>query len=142
MPKLQTHPSGSVVDKKLVLVVDDYEDARDMYAEYLEFAGYRVDVARDGAEALDKATGDQQPDIILMDMSLPVLDGWEATRRLKQDERTRDIPVMAVSAHALRGNAERAREAGADAFVPKPCLPQDIEDKIRVLLKPRRLKVK
>jgi two-component system cell cycle response regulator DivK len=141
-PQTEEPISAGGQEKKLVLVVDDYDDGRDMYAEYLRFAGYRVDVARDGQEALDKAQGTQPPDIILMDLSLPVVDGWEATRRLKQDERTRDIPVMAVSAHAMLGHAESAREAGADAFVPKPCLPQDVETKIRDLLKPRKQKAK
>ena len=122
-----------------VLVVDDYDDAREMYAEYLEFVGFQVDVARNGVEAVEKAQG-ALPDIILMDLSLPVMDGWEATRRLKQDQRTRNIPVMALSGHVLAGNAEQARQAGADEFVAKPCLPQDLEDRIRRMLKPSKAK--
>ena len=77
--------------KPLVLVVDDYQDAREMYAEYLEFSGFRVEQATNGAEALDKAFA-LLPDVILMDLSLPIIDGWEATRRLKGDERTRTSP--------------------------------------------------
>ncbi len=124
-------------NKKRVLVVDDFDDAREMYAEYLEFVGFEVDTARNGAEAVEKAQ-DGDPDIILMDLSLPVMDGWEATRLIKQDVRTRDIPVMALTGHVLAGNAEHAREAGADEFVAKPCLPQDLENKIRNMLKPSK----
>jgi two-component system, cell cycle response regulator DivK len=133
-------PTGSA-DRTRVLVVDDFDDAREMYAEYLEFVGFQVDVARNGVEAVEKAQG-APPDIILMDLSLPVMDGWEATRRLKQDQRTRNIPVMALSGHVLAGNAEQARQAGADEFVAKPCLPQDLENKIRTMLKPSKPKGK
>ncbi len=128
-------------NKKRVLVVDDFDDAREMYAEYLEFVGFEVDTARNGMEAVAKAS-EGEPDIILMDLSLPIMDGWEATRRIKQDARTRNIPVMALTGHVLAGNAEHARDAGADAFVAKPCLPQDLEDKIRNMLKPSKGKVK
>ena len=121
----------------LVLIVDDYQDAREMYAEYLEYSGYRVAEARNGLEAVEKAFA-LHPAVILMDLSLPVMDGWEATRRLKQDLRTRDIPVMALSGHVLAGNAEQARQAGADEFIAKPCLPQDLEDRIRRMLKPSK----
>lgn len=128
-------------NKKRVLVVDDFDDAREMYAEYLEFVGFEVDTASNGVEAVEKAQ-DGEPDIILMDLSLPIMDGWEATRLIKQDARTRDIPVMALTGHVLAGNAEHAREAGADEFVAKPCLPQDLENKIRNMLKPSKVKAK
>lgn len=134
-----TNPSPNL--QPLVLVVDDYDDAREMYAEYLEYSGFRVAQARNGQEALDQAFA-LVPDIILMDLSLPILDGWEATRRIKQDSRTRDIPVMALTGHVLAGNAENAKEAGADEFVAKPCLPQDLESKIRNMLKSSRNFVK
>jgi CheY-like chemotaxis protein len=133
-----TEPSASA-QRMRVLVVDDFDDAREMYAEYLEFVGFQVEVARNGVEAVEKAQG-APPDIILMDLSLPVMDGWEATRRLKQDLRTRDIPVMALSGHVLAGNAEQARQAGADEFVAKPCLPQDLEARIHRMLKPSKAK--
>jgi len=123
--------------RKRVLVVDDFDDAREMYAEYLEYVGFEVDTARDGAEAVAKAQ-EGEPDIILMDLSLPIMDGWEATRRIKEDSRTRDIPVMALTGHVLAGNADHAREAGADEFVAKPCLPQDLENRIRNMLKPSK----
>src|SRR5205807_9357571 len=89
-------------DRPRVLVVDDYPDAREMYTEYLEFSGFEVVQASNGAEALERAI-DTIPDIILMDLSLPVMDGWEATRRLKADRRTWDIPVVALTGHALAG---------------------------------------
>ncbi|WP_141592338.1 response regulator [Myxococcus sp. AB056] len=139
MPTAKEPAAGG--NKKRVLVVDDFDDAREMYAEYLEFVGFEVDTARNGVEAVAKAS-EGEPDIILMDLSLPVMDGWEATRRIKQDSRTRDIPVMALTGHVLAGNAEHARDAGADEFVAKPCLPQDLENKIRNMLKPSKGKVR
>ena len=114
----------------LVLVVDDVEHGREIFAEYMEFRGFRVATAADGLEALEKAF-DLRPDIILMDLSLPVLDGWEATRRLKQDDRTRDIPVIALTAHALASAHEKAIEAGCNSVVTKPCLPRDLETEVR-----------
>src|SRR5512141_1011206 len=77
---------------------------------------------------------DTSPDIILMDLSLPVMDGWEATRRLKADERTASIPVVALTGHALAGISEGAKNAGCDAFVTKPCLPEDLVKEIRRIL--------
>ena len=117
----------------LVLVVDDYGDAREMYSEYLEFAGFRVAQADNGAEALEKAFK-LLPDVILMDLALPGIDGWEATRRLKADARTRTIPVVALTGHALAGHSESARLAGCDAFIAKPCLPQELVHEIRKVL--------
>ena len=120
-------------DKPCVLVVDDYPDAREMYTEYLEYCGFAVVQATNGMEALTKAA-DKSPDIILMDLSLPVMDGWEATRRLKSDERTASIPVVALTGHALAGISEGAKRAGCDAFVTKPCLPEDLVKEIRKVL--------
>src|SRR5581483_11526978 len=97
--------------KPVVLLVDDYPDAREMYAEYLEFSGFRIVQAGNGLEAIDRAL-DSHPDVILMDLSLPIMDGWEATRRLKADPRTKQIPVLAVTGHALTGISEDARNAG------------------------------
>ena len=116
-----------------VLIVDDYPDAREMYAEYLQFSGFDVVEAANGMEALQRAV-DTEPDIILMDLSLPVMDGWEATRRLKADKRTANIPVVALTGHALAGISEGARKAGCDAFVTKPCLPEDLVKEIRKVL--------
>jgi len=123
-------------DKPRVLLVDDYPDAREMYSEYLEYSGFEVVEASNGMEAIQRAV-DDAPDIILMDLSLPVMDGWEATRRLKADERTAGIPVVALTGHALAGISQGAREAGCDAFVTKPCLPEDLVKEIRKVLDER-----
>ena len=120
-------------DRPRVLLVDDYPDAREMYTEYLEFSGFEVVEAGNGMEALQRAI-DESPDIILMDLSLPVMDGWEATRRLKADHRTASIPVVALTGHALAGISEGAKKAGCDAFVTKPCLPEDLVREIRKIL--------
>jgi CheY-like chemotaxis protein len=117
----------------LILVVDDYEDAREMYAEYLRFCGFRVAEARNGNEALEQAFS-LMPDLILMDLSLPGMDGWEATRQLKADARTKAIPVVALTGHALAGASEGARKAGCDSFVTKPCLPDDLVVEVRRML--------
>ncbi len=116
-----------------VLLVDDYPDAREMYSEYLKFSGFDVVEAANGLEALQRAI-DSTPDIILMDLSLPVMDGWEATRRLKADPRTSSIPVVALTGHALSGTNEGAVKAGCDSFVTKPCLPEDLVSEIRSVL--------
>jgi CheY-like chemotaxis protein len=120
-------------DRPRVLLVDDYPDAREMYSEYLQFSGFDVIEAANGMEALQRAV-ETSPDIILMDLSLPVMDGWEATRRLKADERTAEIPVVALTGHALAGISEGAKQAGCDAFVTKPCLPEDLVREIRRVL--------
>ena len=117
----------------LILVVDDYQDAREMYAEYLQFSGFRVAEAKNGNEAVEKAFA-LQPDLILMDLSLPGMDGWEATRRLKADDATRRIPVVALTGHALAGASEGAKKAGCDSFVTKPCLPDDLVVEVRRML--------
>jgi two-component system, cell cycle response regulator DivK len=120
----------------LVLVVEDYQDAREMYAAYLQFSGYRVAEASNGLEAVEKAR-ELLPAIILMDLALPKMDGWEATRLLKADERTRNIPIVALTGHALAGHAEGARQAGCDAFVTKPCLPDVLVAEIQRMLAAR-----
>jgi len=117
----------------LVLVVEDYQDAREMYSAYLQFSGYRVAEATNGLEAIETAI-QLMPDIILMDLALPKVDGWEATKRLKSDPRTKHIPIVALTGHALAGFAEGAREAGCDAFVTKPCLPDALVAEIRRML--------
>jgi CheY-like chemotaxis protein len=104
-----------------------------MYTQFLRFSGYRVAEAVDGVEALDKAAT-LKPDLIVMDLSLPRMDGWEATRRLKKDPVTSHIPVVALTGHALAGHAEGARAAGCDSFVTKPCIPADLEAEIRRVL--------
>ncbi|HEX6974468.1 MAG TPA: response regulator [Vicinamibacterales bacterium] len=109
----------------LILIVEDYDDAREMYRDYLEFSGFRVITARDGREAMEQARAGN-PDLILMDLSLPGIDGWEATRILKGDAATSHLTIVALSAHALAADGDRAREAGCDGFIAKPCLPADL----------------
>jgi CheY-like chemotaxis protein len=117
-----------------ILLVEDYDDAREMYRDYLEFSGFDVDTARDGHEALHKARS-SKPDLILMDLSLPGLDGWEATRILKNDPATAHLMVVALSAHALAPEGDRARAAGCDGFIAKPCLPQDLVEQMAAYLR-------
>lgn len=120
-------------DGALILVVDDYQDAREMYAEYLQFSGFRVAEAKNGNEAVAQARS-LKPDLILMDLSLPGMDGWEATRVLKADDTTKHIPIVALTGHALAGASEGARKAGCDSFVTKPCLPDDLVVEVRRML--------
>jgi two-component system cell cycle response regulator DivK len=115
-----------------VLLVDDYLDARQMYTTYLEYCGFAVVQAANGVEALREAV-ESKPDIILMDLSLPVMDGWEATRQLKADPRTAGIPVVALTGYS-RSKSDGAKEAGCEAFLTKPCLPEDLVQEIRRVL--------
>jgi CheY-like chemotaxis protein len=117
----------------LVLIVDDYADNREMYAKFLKFRGLQVIEADDGHSALQKAR-ELHPDVILMDLSLPGVDGWQATRELKSDRRTQDIPVVVVTGHALQGVADSARAAGCDAFMTKPCSPEEVLAEIQRVL--------
>jgi CheY-like chemotaxis protein len=102
-----------------LLVVEDNELNRDMLYRRLVRRGYDVVIATDGAEGVTAASR-ERPDLILMDMSLPIIDGWEATRQLKAARETRHIPVIALTAHAMDGDERRAREAGCDDFDTKP----------------------
>src|SRR6478736_1746670 len=102
-----------------ILLVEDNEMNRDMLSRRLERRGYGVLIATDGAQGIAVAQ-QERPDLILMDMSLPILDGWEATRQLKQAPDTRHIPVIALTAHAMTSDEERARQAGCDDFDTKP----------------------
>jgi len=117
----------------LVLIVDDFEDIRDAYADFFVFRGYRVAAAADGEQAIEQATA-LLPDLILMDLSLPGIDGWEAVRRLRADARTQRIPIVALTCHALGGVRQSALDAGCDAFIAKPCLPQDVAAEVRRIL--------
>jgi two-component system, cell cycle response regulator DivK len=117
----------------LILVVDDFQDNREMYCEYLTFSGFRVIEAGNGQEAVAQALANR-PDLVIMDLSLPVMDGWEATRQLKQDQRTRAIPVVVLTGHALEGHSKDAKAVGCDAFLAKPCLPDQLVAEIRRVL--------
>jgi CheY-like chemotaxis protein len=102
-----------------ILIVEDNEMNRDMLSRRLERKGYQIVMAVDGGEGVEKATS-ETPDIILMDMSLPVLDGWEATRRVKANPATARIPVIALTAHAMAGDRDKTIEAGCDDYDTKP----------------------
>ena len=102
-----------------VLVVEDNEMNRDMLSRRLTRRGFQVIFAVDGQQGVDLARS-ERPDIILMDMSLPVIDGWEATRRVKSDDATRAVPVIGLTAHAMAGDREKAIQAGCDDYDTKP----------------------
>ena len=116
-----------------ILVVEDNEMNRDMVGRRLQRRGYDVVVAVDGQEGINMAHS-EDPDLILMDMSLPVLNGWEATRQLKQDKRTRGIPIIALTAHAMASDRESAIEAGCDDYDTKPLEFSRLIGKIHALL--------
>jgi CheY-like chemotaxis protein len=117
-----------------ILLVEDNELNRDMLSRRLARRGHEVAMAVDGAQALDAARS-EAPALVLMDMSLPVIDGWEATRRLKADPTLRDIPVIALTAHAMSGDRERALEAGCDDFDTKPIEFERLLAKIDALIR-------
>lgn len=112
-------------DPHLVLIVEDFDETRQMYAQYLTHIGIAVAEAINGFEAVRKAF-ELKPDIILMDLALPKMDGWEATRRLKAYERTKGIPIVALTGHVDDRTAESASAAGCDAFLAKPCPPNKV----------------
>jgi two-component system cell cycle response regulator DivK len=116
-----------------ILLVEDNEMNRDMLSRRLERRGYQVVIAVDGQQGVEAALA-EPPDLILMDMSLPVLDGWEATRRLKAEARTRAIPIIALTAHAMAGDREKALEAGCDDYDTKPIELPRLLGKIDALL--------
>ena len=116
-----------------ILLVEDNELNRDMLSRRLARKGYDVVIAEDGAKGLSAAS-DSKPDLILMDMSLPVIDGWEATRRLKAEPQTRAIPVIALTAHAMSSDREKAVAAGCDDYDTKPVELERLLGKIERLL--------
>jgi two-component system cell cycle response regulator DivK len=116
-----------------ILIVEDNELSRDMLSRRLERRGYQVLNALDGAEAIGVARS-QLPDLIVMDLSLPVMDGWQATRQLKDAPDTRHIPVIALTAHAMAGDREKALEAGCDEYETKPLDFSSLLQKIQALL--------
>ena len=116
-----------------ILLVEDNEMNRDMLSRRLIRNGHEVFIAIDGQQGTDMAMS-QLPDLILMDMSLPVMDGWEATRRVKANDATRKIPVIALTAHAMAGDREKAMEAGCDDYDTKPIEMERLLGKIAALL--------
>ena len=118
----------------LVLVVEDDADVRRLYAEFLEADGFRVATAGDGLAAVVTAT-EHKPDVVVMDLTLPQVDGWNATRQLKRNAATSHIPVIACTGHVLGGSVERALDAGIDAYITKPCPPDMLAREIRKVLR-------
>lgn len=110
---------------KTVLLVEDNEDNRIVYSTILKHYGYRVVEALNGEEGISKARS-EKPDVILMDISIPIIDGWEATQVLKHDPGTRDTPIIALTAHALASDREKAMEVGCDGYLAKPCEPRQV----------------
>ena len=120
-----------------VLLVEDDRDGRRMYAQWLAGAGFHVEEAHNGLQALERAF-DARPDVVVTDLHIPGIDGFELTRRLKKDPRTRDVPVLAVTGYAaFASDPARAQRAGCDAVLPKPCSPEDLEAAIRTLIQER-----
>ena len=115
--------------KKKILVVDDAEFNRDLLVQLLEDE-YQVSVAVDGGEGVKKAE-QEKPDLILMDLGMPVMDGWEATRRIKANSELKHIPIIAVTSHAMVGDEIQAREAGCDDYTPKPIDEDELLRKIK-----------
>lgn len=122
--------------RPLVLIVEDEADLRHLYAQQLALSGFEVMQAGDGQDAIDSISS-QVPDLVVMDLSLPIVDGWEATRRLKADDRTAHIPVVALTGHDGSGELQRATNAGCDWFVPKPCPPDALITEVKRILDSR-----
>src|SRR5579864_165840 len=118
---------------KRILVVEDQEDNRQIIRDMLAATNYEVTEAENGVEAL-AAVAKVQPDLILMDIQLPIMDGYAATRRIKADPALRSIPIIAVTSYALSGEEKKAREAGCDDYIPKPYSPRELLAKVRQYL--------
>jgi two-component system cell cycle response regulator DivK len=124
------------VEQKKILVVDDNRDNRELVIKVLKHNGYETVEAADGEDAILK-TAREKPDLILMDISLPRMDGYEVTRRLKSTEEFRDIPIIALTAHAMKGDMEKALSAGCQGYIPKPISIRELPDQIEYHLKRR-----
>jgi|SRR6185369_7660120 two-component system cell cycle response regulator DivK len=116
-----------------ILVAEDDVDNRRIVVKVLTVEGHETLEAADGRTTVEIARR-ERPDLILMDLAMPGMDGWEAARQLKADAETADIPIIALTAFAMRGDEERARQAGCDAYLSKPCRPQTIRDVVRQFL--------
>ncbi|HTV00462.1 MAG TPA: response regulator [Luteitalea sp.] len=117
----------------LVLLVDDYPDTRDLYGTYLRTRGYRTEEAEDGVEGLAKAI-DLHPSVVLMDLAMPNMNGWDATRLMKGDPRTTSIPVICLTAHGRDEFRKSAFDAGCVGFLTKPCLPSEVLREVQRVL--------
>jgi two-component system, cell cycle response regulator DivK len=118
---------------KRILLVEDNEDNRIVYATVLRHFGYEVLEALNGEEGIAMAQS-MHPDLILLDISIPIIDGWEAARVLKRDTSTRDIPIVALTAHALASDRERAMDVGCDGYLAKPCEPRVVLEEVERLI--------
>jgi two-component system cell cycle response regulator DivK len=124
-------------ESDLVLIVDDYDHTREMYAEFLEFAGFRVAEAGTGGVAI-KTAHERHPSLVVMDLSLPDMTGWHAAKLLRRDARTMDIPIIAVTAYSQTHARDVALRAGCDVFLEKPIAPNALADQISGLLRRTR----
>jgi len=122
---------------KKILIVDDNRDSRELVVKILKTRGYLTIEAIDGEEALEKAV-EERPDLILMDRSLPKIDGYEVTRRLKSQDEFKDIPIVALTAHAMRGDREKALEAGCEGYISKPINIRELPELIMSYLRGKR----
>jgi two-component system cell cycle response regulator DivK len=125
--------SGGAKPKPIVLLIEDNMDNRDIYDTYLTLVGYRVLLAADGEEGLRQAF-EHRPDLILLDVSIPKMDGWEVARLLKADDRTSRIPILAVTGHATSEHRTRATALGLDRFLTKPIEPRRLEQEVSQVL--------
>ncbi len=122
---------------KKILIVDDNQDSRELVVKILKTRGYQTIEAVDGEEALEKAMA-ERPDLILMDRSIPKIDGYEVTKRLKSQEEFKDILIVALTAHAMRGDREKALEAGCEGYISKPINVRELPKLIRSYLTGKR----
>jgi len=119
---------------KKIFIVEDNPDSRELVVKILKAKGYGIIQAVDGEEALQKLK-EQRPDLILMDISIPKIDGYEVTRRIKEDDGLKDVPVIALTAHAMKGDKEKALEAGCDGYIAKPFSVRELPILIESFLK-------
>ncbi|MBW1856218.1 MAG: response regulator [Deltaproteobacteria bacterium] len=122
---------------KKILIVDDNVDSRELVVKILKHSGYQTVEAVDGEDALEKAV-EERPDLILMDRSLPKIDGYEVTRRLKNQKALKDTPIVALTAHAMRGDREKALEAGCEGYISKPINVRALPEQVKAYLQGKR----
>jgi len=119
---------------KKILIVEDNRDSRELVVKILKNKGYQTLEAIDGEEALEKAVA-ERPDLILLDISIPKIDGFEVCRRLKSQEEFKDIPIVALTAHAMRGDREKALEVGCEGYISKPINVRELPEQVRSFLR-------
>ena len=119
---------------KRVLIVDDNQDSRELVVKVLKNKGYEMIEATDGEEAIEKAVG-ERPDLILLDISIPKLDGYEVTRRLKSREEFKETPIVALTAHAMKGDRAKALEVGCEGYISKPINIRELPDQVKSYLR-------